>query len=278
MVARRTVLGLIGASAAAAGCVEQLFFHPDDRVYTRPAELGVDAQAMRFATEGGAMLSAWWLPARGVASGTGVPAHGNVAGIVNALPLVAWLPAAGLDVLTFDYRGFGRSEGRPTLDGVVADTRAAFAAARARSPRPLIGLGQSLGGATMLRAIAAEHAQGARDIRLAVIDAAFDSYRGIARHAAAWTPLALVAPLAATALPPTERDPIVAAASLGVPLLLLHGDADTVIPVEASERLHAAAAPPKVLLRIRGGGHLDALRRADVREHVRTAIDNALAA
>jgi len=265
---------LIGAGSVLSGCVEQLFFHPDRLRYTSPSALGVQAVDLSFPTEDGSRLAAWWLPATTPARATVVHAHGNAANISNHLPLVAWLPAAGFDVLSFDYRGFGHSQGRPTLDGVVADTRAALAAARQRSSQPLIGLGQSLGGASMLRALAAETADGARDIRLAVIDSAFDSYRGIARSATQGSLLAWLAPLAAAALPPPERDPLAAVGKLGVPLLLLHGDADEVIPVAAAERLLAAAQAPKRLLRIPSGRHLDALQRADVRELVRQVASN----
>jgi uncharacterized protein len=270
---RLLLIAGIAAAAGAAGCVEGFFFHPDQRIYTTPQQLGVVAQDVFFDVDG-ASVHGWWMPATGTAKATVVQAHGNAANLTNHAPLVAWLPAAGCNVLAFDYRGFGRSAGSPTLTGVVADTRAALAEARRRHPRlPLVLLGQSLGGATAIRAAAEETTD---DIRLLVVDSAFASYRGIARDASRGTPLSLVEPLGASALPGDARDPVQAIARLRMPLLLLHGERDQVIPIEHSERLHAAARSRKDFIRIPGGQHLDALMRDDVRSRLLSAITATL--
>ena len=264
----------IAASMALAGCVESLFFHPDGRDYATPQRLGLASRDLRF-TSGDATLHGWWLPAQGTARATVVHAHGNAANIGNHLPLVAWLPGAGLNVLLFDYRGFGRSTGKPTLDGAVDDLRAAIAAARREAPGSrLVLLGQSLGGATAIRAAAAEQDAGATDIVLLIVEAAFDSYRGIARDVASG-PLLVLRPLL-LALPGPPDDPAAAIARLRMPVLLIHGDTDRVIPFAHAERLHATAPEPKTLLRVRGADHLEALERAEVRAATLAAIDAAL--
>ncbi|HEV7914481.1 MAG TPA: alpha/beta fold hydrolase, partial [Albitalea sp.] len=238
--------------------------------YTTPQQLGTVVHDVFF-DSGAARLHGWWMPAAGAPRATVVHAHGNAANVSNHAPLVAWLPAAGLNVLSFDYRGFGRSSGSPTLEGVVDDTLAAIAEARARSApdAPLILLGQSLGGATAIRA-AAQDAAGA--LRLLIVDSAFASYRGIARDAAGGGPLALVAPLALPALPDAPRDPQTLIAHVRAPVLLLHGERDGVIPIQHGERLHAAAREPKQFIRIAGGQHLDALSRSDVRQRILASI------
>jgi uncharacterized protein len=106
------------------------------------------------------------------AKGTVLHLHGNAANVSNHLPLVAWLPARGYQVLMLDYRGFGRSEGRPTLDGIVTDALAALDYLRTRpdvDSSRLIVFGQSIGGATALRMLARD----AQGVRLGVIEAAF---------------------------------------------------------------------------------------------------------
>src|SRR3990167_6028949 len=182
LVNRRTaMIGLAAGSVGLlSGCAEAYFFHPDQRLYTTPKQLGVSVQDVFFGDE--SRLHGWWMPAVGTPRATLVHAHGNAANLSNHAPLVAWLPAAGVNVLSFDYRGFGRSEGSPTLDGVVADTRAALAQARRQQvrPLPLVLLGQSLGGATAVRALAEEPGD---DVKLLILDSAFSSYRGIAREA-----------------------------------------------------------------------------------------------
>ena len=275
---RRSVIAGLTASAGAllAGCAEALFFHPDQRVYSTPQQLGVTVHQIHFGDTDGPRLHGWWLPAVGTPRATVVHAHGNAANISNHAPFIAWLPAEGIEVLSFDYRGFGRSGGKPSLDGVVADTRAAIAEARRRrTAGPLVLLGQSLGGATAIRALAEETTAGAADIRLLVTDSAFASYRGIAREAASRSVLSLVAPLALSSLPAEANDPLAAIVHIKAPVLLLHGELDAVIGIGNSERLHAAATSPKQFIRIAGGQHIDALERADVRARVLAAIHSA---
>lgn len=224
-----------------AGCIERMFFYPDSATYTTPAQLGVRAEDVRIVTADGSRLHGWFLPAVGNAKGTVLHLHGNAANVSNHLPLVSWLPARGYNVLMVDYRGFGRSEGKPSLDGVVDDAAAALAYLRTRpdvDATRLIMFGQSIGGATALRLLARD----ARGVRLGVIDSAFASYRGIARDATAGGPLAPIAALTVGVLPGPDKDPITALKSIRVPLIFVHGARDTIIAAVNSEKLHAAAS------------------------------------
>ena len=255
-----------------AGCVERMFFYPDSAQYTRPEQFGLQHEDVFFAAPDGSRLHGWWLPAKGAALGSVLHLHGNAANVSNHLPLVAWLPAAGFNVLMLDYRGFGRSQGRPTLDGVVDDAAAALRTLRARpgvDGGRLIVLGQSLGGATALRLLARD----SEGVRLAVIEAAFASYRGIARDAAMQSVvLAPLVPIAAPALPSDKADPVTALPSLRVPVLLVHGTADEVIPFKHGEQLAAAAPPGTVFIRVEGARHMESLTRADVQRRVLAAM------
>jgi uncharacterized protein len=255
-----------------AGCVERLFFYPDSAQYTRPEQYGLQHEDVFFTAADGSRLHGWWLPAKGAALGSVLHLHGNAANVSNHLPLVAWLPAAGFNVLMLDYRGFGRSQGRPTLDGVVDDAAAALAYLRTRpgvDGGRLIVLGQSLGGAPALRLLARD----GDGVRLAVIEAAFASYRGIARDAAMQSVvLAPLVPIAAPALPPTSDDPVTALARLRVPLLLVHGTDDEVIPFRHGEQLAAAAPAGTPFVRVDGARHMESLSRADVQRRVLDAM------
>ncbi|HKO68913.1 MAG TPA: alpha/beta hydrolase [Burkholderiaceae bacterium] len=222
------------------GCIERMFFYPDSVTYTTPAQVGVRADDVQIVAVDGSHLHGWFLPAVGKAKGTVLHLHGNAANISNHLPLVSWLPAHGYNVLMVDYRGFGRSQGKPSLHGIVDDAAAALAYLRSRTdvdPKQLIVLGQSIGGATALRLLACD----ASGVRIAVIDSAFASYRGIARDATAGGPLAPVAVMTAGLLPGPEKDPITALESIRVPLIFVHGKKDSIIDAANSERLHEAA-------------------------------------
>jgi fermentation-respiration switch protein FrsA (DUF1100 family) len=253
--ARLASITLVGVSCMLAGCIEGMFFYPDRAVYASPDRLGVRAEDITFRNADGMKLHGWFLPASGSAKGTVLHLHGNAANISNHLPLVSWLPAQGFHVLMFDYRGFGRSEGKPTLDGVVDDAHAALAYVRTRpevDATRLVIFGQSLGGATALRLLARDSI----GVRIAVIDSAFASYRGIARDVASSGLLAPVAGIAASVLPPAERDPIAALKSIRVPLIFVHGKRDSVIPSRYSEELHAAAGEPRQLWLVPGADHM----------------------
>ncbi len=259
-----------------AGCVERMFFYPDSATYSRPEQFGLRHEEVTFPLDDQVRLHGWWLPASGTAKATVLHLHGNAANISNHLPLVAWLPAAGFNVLLFDYRGFGASEGKPTLNGLVDDGLAALNYLRARSDvdaNRIVLLGQSIGGATVLRLLARD----AQGVKLAIIDSAFARYRGIARDAALQSVLlAPLAPLAAAWLPAAEQDPIAALSRLRVPLLFLHGTADRVIGSKHSEELHAAANEPKRLIRVEGAQHMEALMRRDVQAQVQAAMLEAV--
>ena len=258
-----------------AGCIERMFFYPDAVTYTTPAQVGVRADDVQIVTADGSRLHGWFLPAVGKAKGTVLHLHGNAANVSNHLPLVAWLPARGYDVLMVDYRGFGRSQGKPSLDGIVDDAAAALAYLRTRTDvdqTRLIVLGQSIGGATALRLLARD----AKGVRLAVIDSAFASYRGVARDATAGGPLAPVAAMTTGLLPGPEKDPITALKSINVPLIFVHGKRDSIIDAVNSERLHAAA-PGSQHWTVPDAMHIMALAQpGSWREKLVQALDEAV--
>jgi len=253
-----------------------MFFYPDRAEYMRPAQFGLKHEDVSITSADGSRLHGWWLPAPAEARGTVLHLHGNAANIGNHLPLVAWLPPAGFNVLMLDYRGFGRSQGKPSLEGVVDDALAALRHLRTRrdvDAQKLIVIGQSIGGATALRMLAVDRL----GVRLAVIDSAFASYRGIARDAAMQSVvMAPFLPLALPLLPPASRDPIAALARIDVPLLFLHGTRDAVIPFKHSEQLFAAAREPKRMMRIEGAQHMEAMTRSGVQAQMLGAMRSAV--
>lgn len=271
---KRRVLFASAASPLLSACAERFFFYPDRQTYVSRNQLNTKVTDV-FVSEGGASLHGWWMPAAGQARALIVHLHGNAANVSNHAGQVAWLPVHGFSVLTFDYQGFGYSEGSPSLDGIVADAGRAIARARELEPKaPLVLLGQSLGGATAIRVAAIEK----EPIRLLILDSAFASYRDIVRDATSKTVLFLVSPLAEASLPQRRHDPIRAIAALRMPLLFLHGEKDRVVPMHHSERLYAAALETrsKQLLRIPRGEHLDALRREGIRAHIIRTIESAI--
>ncbi len=137
------VIGTMGMS----GGVEHRFFYPDRHTYGTPADLGLAYRELEFTSADGTRLHGWFVPAVGPRRGTVLHVHGNAQNLTAHFAFVAWLPRRGFDVVAFDYRGYGRSEGRPTLRGALDDTIAALAFVRSlpeADPNRLYVIGQSL--------------------------------------------------------------------------------------------------------------------------------------
>jgi len=171
--------------------------------------------------------------------------HGNGGNVGDRAPHASLLAAAGFDVLLFDYRGYGRSRGRPGEHATYADARAARAALLAHGavdPARVLYLGESLGAAVALELALAHPPAGL------ILQAPFTSIRDIARVHYAWIPRALVP----DAYPSLDRIP-----RLRAPLLVLHGARDQIVPLMHGEEIFRAAPEPKRLEVFRGAAHND---------------------
>ncbi|WP_051278920.1 alpha/beta hydrolase [Chitinilyticum aquatile] len=235
-------------------CVSSPFYHPDRVSYSTPAEAGLPFERVSFVSRDGTSLSGWFIPAVGVADsraakGTVVHFHGNAQNMTAHWRFVGWLPAQGYNVFVFDYRGYGLSQGSPEPKGVFDDANAALDYVRTRKdvdPERLLVLGQSLGGTNAIAAVGAGNRAG---IRAMVIEATFSSYSAIANDKVAGSG-ALV------------DDSYSADRYIGklapIPLLLIHGTQDQIIPYGHSTTLFALAQEPKTMITVEGGRHIDA--------------------
>lgn len=235
------------------------FYYPDDEVYVRPEELGVAYHDVTFPTRDGLTLHGWFLPARGTPRGTVVHFHGNAANVTAHLPLVEWLPRAGYHVLMFDYRGYGRSEGRVTRAGTIADGHAALDYALTREESrglPLFAYGQSLGGAVAI-VVAAERPE----VAAVVAESPFSGYRRIAvRHAQRLVRWGSLARLLVWWTISAGYDPIDVVGRIAPrPLLLIAAEHDAICFPESARELHAAAGEPKDYWEAPEAEHLDIL-------------------
>jgi fermentation-respiration switch protein FrsA (DUF1100 family) len=256
-----------------AGC-SALFLHPSERMVRDPAQIGLRYEDVRLAAPDGAVLRGWYLPAAGPARGTVLHLHGNAENISTFIGAVHWLPARGYNVLLLDYRGFGESGGEPSIDHVNEDARVALDWLLARpgaDSERLVVFGQSLGGSAAIYAVA-HHPQRER-VRAVISEGAFSSYSRIAREKldAFWLTWPLQWPLS---LLFSDRYAAERAAPLldPVPLLVMHGEQDPVVPVTHSRRLFDAAKGPRELWTL-PGGHIEALTHPENRERFAGYLD-----
>ena len=116
---------LICSLILSTGC-SYLFFYPQRKLINNPYLQDVDYRDIFFKTPDGLMLHGWFLKSSEESKGTILFLHGNAENISTHVNNVLWLVENGFDVLIFDYRGYGKSEGDPTLEGVHVDAEAAL--------------------------------------------------------------------------------------------------------------------------------------------------------
>jgi len=252
-----------------AGC-SNLFFVPMKELRLSPDDLGLDFENVFIDSSDGVRLYAWLLPAEGEARGTLLFLHGNAENISTHIGSVYWLPARGYNVLLLDYRGYGLSTGEPTLEGATADVQAGLRWLLDNprlTPRRIVVLGQSLGGSLAVEAVARGGLAG--DIRGLILDSAFADYRLIAREKLAgfWLTWPLQYPLSWTIR--DDYRPLEAVARIGpTPLLIIHGDADRIIPEHHARLLFEAAGEPKAIWHVPGARHIGALHQPEIRDRL----------
>lgn len=250
------------------GCANLLFF-PSKVMVRTPADIGVAYEDVYFSSKDGTILHSWFLPSDSKAKGSLLFAHGNAENISTHLSSVYWLPAKGYNVFLFDYRGYGLSEGTPSLKGAINDFDAALKTLLERlddnKTNPIIVFGQSLGGALAIYSTATSPHNGSVDLLIA--ESTFASYRDIAQDKFAgfiltWPlqwPLALLFPDAISPVKVVDQLPPIS-------LLVIHGDADQIIPLKHGKALFEAAREPKEFWKIEGGHHISTFRSEANRE------------
>jgi uncharacterized protein len=237
--------------------LDGLIFFPDADVPAPPP--GVVEQT--FAASDGVRLHAWWAEAPG-ARATLVWSHGNGGNIAGRSAVLRGLAARGVSVLAYDYRGYGRSEGSPSEEGVYLDVLAAYDHLRARGvpESRLVAFGESLGSAVSVR-LAAK-----RPCAALVLVSPFTRMQDVARvH---YGPLGVLAGdrFDAVGLIPTIRRPV----------LIAHGDQDEIVPFELGVRLFEAANEPKRFLRVEGAHHNDVFASGELLDAIARFANEAV--
>lgn len=243
------------------GCAGRMFYYPDEIEYQTPENKNLPYENVLFNSDDGTVLNGWFVPAVGEALGTVVHFHGNAQNMSAHFSFVDWLPENGYNLFTFDYRGYGKSDGHPTRKGVYEDCVAAMNYIRTRTDidqNKLFVIGQSLGAANAINLMGKKRFEGVRAI---IADSSFFSYRRIVRDKIKEIPVIsfLNWPLSFIWIGNSESPGKVVAQLSPVPVVFIHGTADQVIPAHHSQWLYEEANLPKFLWIIPEGRHMDAL-------------------
>ena len=255
-----------------------VFFQPQQTQYMTPDKIGLVYEDVFFRSADGLKLHGWWLPAKGQAKGTVLFFHGNAENISTHIGSVYWLPAQNYNVFLPDYRGYGNSEGVPTLAGVQDDLNSAMKYLLQRKDidtERIVILAQSLGGAMAIYNVA--HSPYRAKIKALITESAFSDYRTLTREklASFWLTWPLQWPL--SFLIDNDYSPLEAVSHISpIPLLIIHGDKDKVVPLAHGKILFDAAAQPKEMWVIQGGGHIEAVRHKEYQNQLLEYLEKVL--
>lgn len=225
--------------------LNSLVYFPSRAIIETPDQAGLDYRDLGLETDDGERLHGWWVPTAAQRLGHVLLCHGNAGNVGDRVLHAALLTAAGFDVLLFDYRGYGRSSGRPSETGTYRDARAALTCLLEQpgvDPARIFYLGESLGGAVALD-LALEHPPAGL-----VLLSGFTGVRELG---------ALHYPFVPAALIPDAYPALRRIRELHAPLLVLHGDRDDIVPLSHGEALLDAASEPKHMHVFPGLGHND---------------------
>jgi fermentation-respiration switch protein FrsA (DUF1100 family) len=220
---------------------KNIYFPSRDPACT-PKDAGLEFEDIDFITEDARLLHGWWIP-HPQARGTIVHCHGNAGNIGDRVWLAADLHRLNVNVLLFDYRGYGWSRGVPTEQGTYADARAAFEVARAKhgdsDTPPIIVHGQSLGGAVAVQLALDRPARGL------IVESSFTSVPEMAKRLYPGLPLHRLVRF--------RYDSLAKIAQVKVPKLIAHSATDDLVPFDMGRRLFEAASEPKEFVQLAGG-------------------------
>ena len=223
-------------------------FHPAPYVPGASWRLPQGSEDVGFTTADGVRLHGWFIQARTKpAAATIIYFHGNGGNVSHIGWIGEHLAACGFDVMLFDYRGYGRSEGKATDErGLYADADAAYdyvVRERGAIPEKLVLYGQSLG-TTAVVELASRRA-----CRAIVLESGLSSASDLASSLLPWMPRWL------HKLGKNRFESARKLADVHCPVLVTHGEPDNRIPTEQGRVLYASANEPKRLLIVPGAGH-----------------------
>lgn len=240
-------LGIAAGTALMVLFEEKLIYfpykYPDGN--WQPETYGLKAEDCFFTTSDGLKLHGWFFRVDNPRA-TMLWCHGNAGNITHRLDNIQKLLPLGINVFIFDYRGYGRSEGEPSEEGLYADARAAYdflTGEKSIRSDSIVVFGRSIGSVVAVD-LAAE-----RPCRGLILESSFPSAKAMARELFPFLPLHLFLR--------SRFDADSKIARIKVPILFIHGIEDRTVPIHLGKQLFERANQPKTFYEIRGADHND---------------------
>ena len=223
---------------------DRYFFFPNQVVSQSPADYGIAFEDVYFRSQDGIELNGWFVP--GGTDLTWLWFHGNGGSLGDRAEDLTLYNSLGVNIFVFDYRGYGHSAGKPTEKGVYRDATGALQYLQSRQDvanSRIVYFGQSLGGAIALE-LATRHPP----LGL-VLESTFSSAADMARQVAPRLPLHV--------LVRRKFDSTARIRKVSSPVLVVHGNDDSVVPLAPGRKLYEAAIGPKRWMGVPNADHSD---------------------
>ena len=230
----------------------RLVFYPSRTLGQTPADIKLDYEDVFLQGRDAVEIHGWWLPAKN-ARATLLFLHGNAGNISHRLDSLKIFHDLGLATLIIDYRGYGKSRGKPSEQGTYLDAMAAWRYLTEHKdikPQRIIIFGRSLGGAVAAWLAANTAAAGL------ILESTFTSISDVGRQHYPYLPVNYLARIHYPSIDRIDK--------INAPLLSIHSREDEIIPYRLGRALYDKAAEPKYFLEISGGhngGFLESGRR-----------------
>lgn len=246
------VLTYLGVCMLVERLQSKLIYFPTANYSGTPADRGLAFEDLTLVTSDGVAIAAWYVPNLD-AIGSIIFCHGNAGNISDRLGTIQALHRLSVNVLIFDYRGYGRSEGRPSEEGTYLDAEAAWhylVETRGQSPDRIVLFGRSLGGAVAIELAKRLHEPASPGIGETapaglIVESTFTNLVDVGKLHYPYLPVSLIV---------THRyNSIGKLPGITCPKLFIHGSDDTLIPIENGRKLFDAAEEPKQFLETPGG-------------------------
>ncbi len=256
---RIVVFAYLGLAIALYFGQSNLVFMPSQDVIETPATVGIKYEDIQLKTKDNVNLAAWFIPAKDntpLGKAVILFCHGNGGNISHRVSYLPIFKELGLSTFLFDYRGYGRSEGKPTEEGTYSDVEAAWqylTQEKQIPPQKIIIYGESLGGA-IASYLAEKTAQERQNAAGLILASTFTSITDRAGELYPFLPIRLLSRFSYNS---RDRLP-----NIKIPLLVIHSTEDEIIPFHHGDRNFQVANEPKKLVKLRGdhnGGFLDSL-------------------
>lgn len=227
------------------------FFQPLKPHITSPEQYNIKYEDIYFKGQSNIKLHGWWFPSKLESKAQVLFLHGNGENISTHSGLVYWLTQHQYDVFIFDYRGYGKSQGKAQIEGVLDDIQSAreYINSRKANNKKLFVIGHSLGASMGIYNLA-QHPQGVDGV---ILVSPFSDYRQIARETMDKSWLTWLFQWPASLTISTEYNPIDYVSILpNIPKLFMYSETDKIIAPDHVIKLYDKSSNEKHIEKVAG--------------------------